>query len=231
MFSCGLILHYILSGKKHPFGPTDCSNKSEKQICNHTETNIMKGEMEGWNSTLSPEASHLIKKMLETSENSRPSAHEALEHPLFWSCQKMMDFLQAVGNQKEFECPRSKRKPPLTMVETDFEKRFGVIVKHGSWINPSYKCMPHIYTKMTGGRGRKNYVISSAVELVRFIRNMYQHYKDYSFLLPVPIHRMLFVDFVFLGYFPDLVMEVYQVITIHGWDKSKDDIKNAMIKK
>ena len=53
MFSCGLILHYILSGQKHPFSPTDCSNKCEMQICNHTESNIMKGEMEGWNSTLS----------------------------------------------------------------------------------------------------------------------------------------------------------------------------------
>ena len=231
MFSCGLILHYILSGQKHPFSPNDCSEKSDTQICNQTETNIMKGEMEGWNSTLSPEASHLIKQMLESNEKNRPTAQEALKHPLFWSGEKKMDFLQAVGNQKEFECPRSKRTTPLTVVETDLEKRFGVIVKHGSWINAGYKCMPNIHTEMTRGRGRKHYDTKSAVELVRFIRNVYQHYKDNYFVLPLPVEQMLFNDFVFLGYFPDLVMEVYQVITTHGWDKSKDDIKSVMNKK
>ena len=231
MFSCGLILHYILSGQKHPFSPTDCLNKSELQICNQTETNIMKGEMEGWNSTLCPEASHLIKRMLEINEKNRPSAQEVLKHPLFWSGQKKMDFLEAVGNQKEFECPRSKRTTSLTMVEADLQRMFGAIVKHGSWINPSYKCMPNIHTQMTRGRGRKHYDTRSAVELIRFIRNVYQHYKDNSYMLPLPIEQLLFNDFVFLGYFPDLVMEVYQVITTHGWDKSRDDIKNVMIKK
>ena len=91
--------------------------------------------------------------------------------------------------------------------------------------------MPNILAEMTRGRGRKHYDTRSAVELVRFIRNVYQHYKDNCFVLPVPIEQMLFNDFVFLGYFPDLVMEVYQVITTHGWDKSKDDIKSVMIKK
>ena len=231
MFSCGLILHYILSGQKHPFSPTDCSNKSEIQVCNHTETNIMKGKMEGWEVSLSPEASHLIKQMLESDENNRSSAQEALKHPLFWTSEKKMDFLQAVGNQKEFECPRSKRTTPLTMVETNLEKNFGVIVKHGSWINPSYKCMPKIHLEMTRGRGRKHYDTRSAVELVRFIRNLYQHHKDIFFALPVPIEWMLFDHFVFLRYFPDLVMEVYQVIRTHGWDKSKNDIKSVVSKK
>ena len=231
MFSCGLILHYILSGGKHPFIPINCLNKNQMQICHETEANIMNNKMEGWDVSLSPEASHLIKRTLETDEKNRPSAQEVLKHPLFWSGEKQMDFLQAVGNQKEFECPRSKRTTPLTMVETDLEKMFGVIVKHGSWINPSYKCMPNIHTEMTSRRGRRHYDTRSAVELLRFIRNVYQHYKDNSFVLPVPIERMLFHDFVFLGYFPDLVMEVYQVITTHGWNKSKDDIKSVMNKK
>ena len=47
MFSCGLLLHYILSGQKHPFSPTDYASKSALQVCNETEANIMKGTMEG----------------------------------------------------------------------------------------------------------------------------------------------------------------------------------------
>ena len=28
VFSCGMILHYILSGGKHPFSPKDCTNEN-----------------------------------------------------------------------------------------------------------------------------------------------------------------------------------------------------------
>jgi hypothetical protein len=52
--------------------------------------------------------------LLESIEKDRPSAEEALEHPVFSSKGKKVDFLEAVGNQKEFECPRSKRGITLT---------------------------------------------------------------------------------------------------------------------
>jgi tRNA A-37 threonylcarbamoyl transferase component Bud32 len=47
MFLCGLLLHYTLSVKRHPFSPADCDNKSEWQITHETEANIMNGEMKG----------------------------------------------------------------------------------------------------------------------------------------------------------------------------------------
>ena len=221
MFSCGLLLHYILSGQKHPFHPNNCANKTELQVSHETEANIMNGKMEGWDDSLFPEATHLVKEMLESNENNRPSAAKALEHPLFWSNEEKVDFLEVVGNQKEFECPRSKRHhSSLTQVEQDLEKRFSIVVKHKDW-NRSTD-MNKIYHEM---KRRRKYRTSSAVELVRFIRNTYVHYRDNTFPTPKPIEEMLFNDFVFLKCFPDLVIEVYKPVTTYGWDKTRDDIK------
>ena len=172
MFSCGILLHYILSGQKHPFNPTDYARKCELQVSSGTEVNIMNGKMDCWDNSLPPEATdHLVKRMLESKEKDRPSAEEALEHPVFSSMGNKVDFIGAVGNQREFECPRSKRGLYLTQGETDLEKNFCIIVKHGSWSSSRYGSTHVIYIKMIKGKGRKNYATSSAVELVRFARN------------------------------------------------------------
>ena len=227
MFACGILLHYTLSGRKHPFSPTDCASKNEVQVSYETEGNIMKGKMEGWNCSLSSEATDLIKKMLDHNENDRLNAKEALQHPFFWSKEKKVDFLQVVGNETEIQCPRSKRTT-LTEVEKDLERSCPIIVKHKWWNSRSYKYMPVLYNVMTKWR---RYETWSVVELLRFIRNVYQHYKDNTFRTPVPIGEMLFKDFVFLDYFPDLAMEVYKSVTVHGWDKTRPDIKCFINKK
>ena len=190
--------------------------------------NIINGKMDCWDNSLPPEATHLVKRMLESKEKYRPSAEEALEHPVFRSKGKKVDFLEAVGNQKEFECPRSKRGLPLTQGETDLEKNFGIIVKHGSWSSSRYGNTHGIYIEIIKGKGRKNYATSSAVELVRFVRNVYEHNRDKTFGTPIPIEEMLFNDVVCFYDFPDLVIEVYKAITTHGWDKTRDDVKFAM---
>ena len=235
VFSCGLLLHYILSEQKHPFEPVDCANKGDPEIDNETETNIMNDKKKRWNNSLHPEASHLLKRMLERNVNDRPTAEEAKNHPLFWSNKKKIDFLKAVANQKEIGRPRAKSKLPhgttklpLTQVESDLDNGFGAVFKHSSWDSSKYKNMPDIYTAMTTGRGRSSYDTSSAVELVRFIRNVYEHYKENTFNTTVGIEEMLFKDVVFLKYFPGLVIEIYKAVTTHGWDKRRGDIESAM---
>ena len=218
VYPCGLLLHYILS-QKHPFAPKNCA--SEFQVPHKTEANIMNGKMEGWDKSLCPEATHLIRMLIKSNENDRPSAAEALQHPFFWSNKEKVDFLEVVGNQKEFACPRSKRHhSSLTPVEQDLEKCFSIIVKHKDW--DSSTDMNKLYCEM---KKRRKYETSSAVELVRFIRNTYVHYRDNSFGTRTPIEQMLFNDFVFLKCFPDLVIEVYKPVTTYGWDKKRDDIK------
>jgi serine/threonine protein kinase len=78
MFLCGILLHYILSGQKHPFNPTDYASKSELQVSSETEVNITNCKMDCWDKSLPPEAIHLVKRMLESKEKYRPSAEEAI---------------------------------------------------------------------------------------------------------------------------------------------------------
>ena len=167
--------------------------------------------------------------MLESNKYERPTAEVAANHPLFWLNEKKVNFLKAVGNQKKFECPRVKRDPPLTNVETDMEKGFGTTVTHGSWNSSKHNRMPEIYKTMTKGKGRRSgYDTSSAVELVRFIRNVYEHYKEKTVNTTIGIEQLLFEDFVFLKNFPALVMESYKAVTTHGWDKTRADIECVM---
>jgi serine/threonine-protein kinase/endoribonuclease IRE1 len=226
MFSCGLLLHYILSVKKHPFSPADCGNKGEFQIAHETDANIMNDKMEGWDQdSLPPEATHLLKMMLESDKSKRPSAGEALDHPFFWKNRKRIDFLSAVGNQPEFEYPRAKRSSPLTAVETDLERSYGTIVRYVTWNDPGFVHMPAIYAEMTK---KRKYDTCSVVELVRFIRNAYSHVSEAN--RPTQIREMLLVNYVFLDDFPNLVMEVYKTVTAHGWDQTREEMKSKMNK-
>jgi hypothetical protein len=71
IFLCGILLHYILSGKKHPFNPTDYAIKSELQVSSETEVNIMNDKMDCWDNSLLPEAIHLVKRLLESKVKKR----------------------------------------------------------------------------------------------------------------------------------------------------------------
>ncbi|XP_031574242.1 serine/threonine-protein kinase/endoribonuclease IRE1-like [Actinia tenebrosa] len=215
VFACGLLLHYILSAKTHPFAPRIGALQHE------IEVNIQNDNMEGWDDSLCPEAADLLKAMLDGDKSKRPSADKALDHLFFWAKKKKLDLLVAVGNQPEFESPRAKRPPPLTLVETDLETSFGTIVKYGDWNDPGYVHMPAIYTKMTT---RRTYQTNPVVELVRFIRNANAHVTA----LPKPIRDQLLKDFVFFEYFPNLVMEVYKAVTTNGWDQTREEIKQVL---
>ncbi|KAK3728039.1 hypothetical protein QZH41_004794 [Actinostola sp. cb2023] len=237
IFSCGLVLHFILSAQKHPFNPADCTGKSIWQINTETESNLLSNSMEGWDSSLAPEDSDLVQTMLDSDVNQRPSASDALDHPMFWSKKKKMDLLIAVGNQPEFECPRAVKTTFLTAVEAELEKTFPRIVKWATWDDPRYVQMPAIFTEMTqpivktGKKGKiytttpRNYDTGSAVELVRFIRNAIAHVSDAS--RPSPIRKQILEDAVFLDDFPNLFMEVFKAVTKNGWD-TREEIKHAM---
>jgi serine/threonine-protein kinase/endoribonuclease IRE1 len=224
IFACGLVLHYILSVKRHPFAPADCANKSVSEISNETEKNVMKNTTKGWDDSLCPESTHLVKEMLESNKSKRPTAAEALAHPLYWSKKKKLELLSAAGNQPEFECPRAKRPTSLTAVETDLETSFSTIVKHMTWNDPWYVHMSAIHAEMK--KRKPPYDTHSVVELVRFIRNAIAHVSEDK--RPTSIRKLLLEDFVFLEYFPNLVTEVYKAVATHGWDQTREEIKYAI---
>ena len=225
IFSCGLLLHYMLSGKRHPFASAYCQIKIVLKTNSEIEANIMNDNMEGWDDSINPEAAHLVEELLQNEESKRPTATTALAHPLFWSKKNKLDLLIAVGNQPEFSCPRALAES-TTVVEDDLETSFPSIVKYGKWNAPGYAHMPAIFTEMMLKR-KTPYDPLSAVELVRFIRNAVAHVSGSS--RPTMKNQIL-EDFAFLEYFPNLVMEVYKVVTTHGWDQTREEIKYAMKK-
>jgi serine/threonine-protein kinase/endoribonuclease IRE1 len=177
--------------------------------------------MEGWDSSLSPEATHLVKWMLESEATKpRPTGEEALNHPLFWSNEKKSDFLIAVSNQ------------PLDTIEKDIEKSFSTIVKYGSWNDSRYGKFERFYQVMIRnkeGKVVRKYTTGSVVHLIRFIRNAYAHASEKN--LSSEFEEMLFVNYEFLDNdFPNLVMEVHKTVTKHRWDRSIPEIKCAMNK-
>ena len=210
VFSCGLLVHYILSGKKHPFSPT-------LQILQETvEDNVKNGKMEGWDESLCSEATHLVKRMLESNEKDRPSAAEALEHPLFWSNKRKVNFLKAVSDHKKF----SKAHDP------NIEAALRKSMERGRWNNREYRHMNELRTEMSAFR---NYRVRSVVDLIRLIRNVYAHSNQISLGECVEIDKLLFKDYVFFENFPDLVMEVYKYVIKHKLDEA-EEVKSAMDK-
>ena len=159
IFSCGLLLHYILAIKKHPFATPSAGGPKLSLLQTHeTEANLIANRMEGWDESICSEARHLVKKMLDVEGSIRPTAADTSEHPLFWTKKKKIDVLTSVANQPEFECPRHKRTS-LTAVETDLETNFSTIVVHPTWDDdPANLHMPAIYTEM---KKHKTYNTSS----------------------------------------------------------------------
>ena len=216
MFACGLLLHFVLSAKKHPFAPTSTANKNEHHIECETVINIGK-RAHSLDVSLPPEATHLVDAMLQSAKDQRPSAAESLRHPLFWSSSKKVRFLRAVGDTPEFETPRHRMISP-SPVEQELEREFG-----SKFVRTWDKEIPRIYNEMTSSKKSRNYDTSSAVDLVRFVRNTYSHLHQLS----PATRKSVEVDFEFLKKFPTLLMHVYRCVINHNWD-SRQTIATAM---
>ena len=215
IFSCGLLFHYVLSKKKHPFnlayGGADIKNPRQ------TEKNIL-GNKGCFCTSLSPEASDLLKNILSPEPKNRPTASSLQHFPFFWDNRKKVEFLASVGNQPEFEEPRQM----CTRKWSDVEKKLEIFYfKKRAWVTNGWDTqIKEIYDDVTSGYSRKNYDTKSAVELVRFIRNSYFHVCNLS----VESNKdLLLKDFVFLKFFPHLVTETHKAVKAsEEWKTRKD---------
>ena len=212
VFACGLVLHYLLSRKKHPFGPENECGKGVPIVQHETEANILNNKVMV-DGNLLPESQDLVKLMVNCNKDDRPSAAEALKHPLFWSKHKKVAFLSAVANQPEVQSPRHFAYP-LSKVEKDLENALGPQFAGNPWDGE----VSQIYAEMTLSSKSRKYVTSSAVDLLRFVRNTYAHVGE----LTEAIKTSVLNDFVFFSKFPTLVMDVYKAVTSHRWDQRKE---------
>ena len=137
-------------------------------------------------------------------EATRRTAVASLQNfPFFWDDRLKVHFLTMVGNQKEFEELRSHLHRQLTLVEYKLEMAYA---KAGciDWISQIQK----LHAAVVNVYPHRHYEKRSAVELVRFIRNSYNHHYD----LPPVVTDLLFQDLVFLERFPFFVAAVYDSV-------------------
>ncbi len=217
IFSCGLLFHYVLSMKKHPF----CSSSGEAFLKSSQET-VENIRINNRNvcSSLSPEATHLITRALSTEPWKRPASSSLQHFPFFWPDQKKINFLKSVGNQKEFKEPRFLRAQRLTSVEKDLEKFY---TDKRAWKTSGWEGnIQAIFDEVTSSKySTRSYDTKSAVELVRFIRNAHEHDHDLSFST-----RKRLSPEKFLQCFPFLVTETYKAVRASEKWKTRNDMKH-----
>lgn len=217
IFSCGLIFHYVLAMMKHPFGSYYGESLAEINPL-ETERNITSNQQSLCES-LKPEAESLITHMLLPKPDRRPIASSLQKFPFFWDNDTKVDFLKKVGNQKEFEEPRVRLFRPLSVAELNLQKIYLEYLNAASydWAN----VVQRVYDEITRVHRYRKYETTSAVELVRFIRNSYTHLQD----LPADVRGLLSKDFVFFDRFPFLVTAVYRAVKGCDSLRGRNDLK------
>ena len=213
IYSCGVLFHYVMSGKKYPFSSSDESLESN---LHEIEENIYRNKMYLC-SSLSPEALHLITEMLSEDPESRPTASSLLKFPFFWDDRTKVEFLKSVGNLREFEEPRHGLQRELSGVERNLEKFCSdhFLATFTDWADK----IRNIYDDLTSKWPKRSYNARSAVELVRFIRNAYVHAKDLS-----KKNKKRLGKFVVLKLFPYLVTDLYKAIKGYSSWTNRNDI-------
>ncbi|KAJ9186314.1 hypothetical protein P3X46_001902 [Hevea brasiliensis] len=190
LFSLGCVLFFCVTGGKHPFG-----DNIERDV------NIVNDRKDLFLVENIPEAVDLFSCLLDPNPDKRPKAQEVLNHPLFWTSEKRLLFLQDVSDRVELE-DRENESELLTALET-----VGTMALNGKWDEK----MEAAFINNIGRYRRYKY--DSVRDLLRVIRNKSHHYRE----LPQEIKEILgshpegFENY-FSCRFPKLLIEVFKVI-------------------
>ncbi|KAJ8772777.1 hypothetical protein K2173_027954 [Erythroxylum novogranatense] len=193
LFSLGCLLFFCVTGGKHPFGE---SIERDVNIVNDRKDLFLVEHI--------PEAVNLLSLLLDHNPNNRPKAQQVLSHPLFWTSEKRLSFLQDVSDRVELE-DREGESEVLNALET-----ISTVTLGGKWDEK----METIFINNIGRYRR--YKFDSVRDLLRVIRNKSHHYRE----LPEEIKELLGshpvgFESYFSSRFPKLLIEVYKVICQH----------------
>ncbi|MBV97389.1 Serine/threonine-protein kinase/endoribonuclease IRE2, partial [Eschrichtius robustus] len=192
IFSAGCVFYYVLSSGSHPFGESL-----------YRQANILAGspclahlEEEAHDKVV---AWDLVEAMLSPLPQARPSAHQVLAHPFFWSRAKQLQFFQDVSDWLEKE---PEQGPLVTALEAG-----GSEVVRGDWHK-------HISVPLqTDLKKFRSYKGTSVRDLLRAVRNKKHHYRE----LPDEVRRALgpvpdsFVQY-FTNRFPRLLLHTHRAM-------------------
>ncbi|XP_028284757.1 uncharacterized protein LOC114450682 isoform X1 [Parambassis ranga] len=179
----GMLIYYILSGGHHPFG--------NSFLC---ESNIYKGEY-NLDHVQDEVAKDLIEWIIKEEPKDRPRVEECLNHPFFWTCTKQLEYLKKIGNRGEVSNCR-KADPELI----NAAEQCGAGRSFKEWKN---KFPQELVEKMDS---KKKAYPETTLGLLRFIRNLYEHYADDAEHIDV------------LALFPDLFGCIYKFAKTQGWN-------------
>ncbi|RXN20643.1 putative serine threonine- kinase irlB [Labeo rohita] len=191
----GMLVYYILSGGHHPFGEdVDC------------EYNISRGRysLEHLDDDV---AKDLVEWMINENPNERPTVEQTLAHPFFWTDDRRVRYLKILGSEKEAENCRNADEELLNAISKHTEGK-----SFSEWKN---KLPSELVQKLDG---TKKVYPENTLGLLRFIRNLHEHYKADA----VKINLM--------ALFPDLFGSVYIFAKERGWNSRESvimDINSA----
>ncbi|KAF4110554.1 hypothetical protein G5714_007585 [Onychostoma macrolepis] len=191
----GMLVYYILSGGQHPFGEdVDC------------EYNISRGRY-SLKHLDDDVAKDLVEWMINEDPNNRPTVEQTLAHPFFWTDERKLRYLKILGNEKEADNCRNKDEELLNAISKYTEGK-----SFSEW---KTKLPSELIQKMDG---KKKAYPENTLGLLRFIRNLHEHYKPDA----VKINLM--------ALFPDLFGSVYLFAKERGWNSRESvimDINSA----
>ncbi|XP_016148718.1 uncharacterized protein [Sinocyclocheilus grahami] len=179
----GMLVYYILSGGHHPFG--------KGARC---EVNILEGKysLEHLDDDV---AKDLVECMINENPNKRPTVEQTLAHPFFWTDERRVEYLKKMGNQNETENCRNVDEELLQTVEKYTEGK-----SFSEW---KTKLPSELIQKLDG---KKKGYPENMLGLLRFIRNLHEHYAEDTESISL------------MASFPDLFGSVLRFAKERGWN-------------
>lgn len=185
IFSLGCVYYFVLSDGHHPFG------ESFKR-----QANILTNEFNLSKISDNFVALNLIEKMIGPEPSLRPPSSAVLKHPIFWSKDKCLSFLQDASDRVDKEDSESAI---LASVE-----RNRLEIVRGNWLEILDE---HVHEDL---KKHRTYKGGSVRDLLRALRNKKHHYNELEEVTKLMYGRMpdQFTDY-WTTRFPRLL--------IHSW--------------
>uniref|UniRef100_A0A8C2FL46 Uncharacterized protein n=2 Tax=Cyprinus carpio TaxID=7962 RepID=A0A8C2FL46_CYPCA len=179
----GMLVYYILSGGHHPFGKGP-----------RCEVNILEGRY-SLDHLDDDVAKDLVEWMINEDPDNRPTVEQTLAHPFFWADERRVEYLKKLGNQKEVENCRNVDEELLQAIEKYTEGK-----SFSEW---KTKLPSEIVQKLDG---KKKGYPENTLGLLRFIRNLHEHYPEDAESISL------------MASFPDLFGSVFIFAKKRGWN-------------
>uniref|UniRef100_UPI00398F803B 2-5A-dependent ribonuclease-like n=1 Tax=Pristiophorus japonicus TaxID=55135 RepID=UPI00398F803B len=195
----GRLLYYIMTGGKDPY-------RSKEDECENNpslDEDLHKAE--------NAEVRHLIERLLAPAEQ-RATLSEVKGHPFLWTKTEKSRFVQSLANEEDVT--RRKQDSPLVHIlnqTSEDEER--------SFHNWKEKIDRKVLNNMNMGQGKKvneNAYSNTTSDLLKFIRNLSQHFNQKPEEIRTIVVRP---EEYFFGLFPDLVILIYSAVKGTDWVK------------